>query len=124
MPIRVNVLEQVAVVRYPAKWFVILTPVALVIGTAVALFLWSLEKVTEFRFVHGWMLFLLPVAGIAIAATYHRFGRSVEGGNNLLMDEIHEPGGGVPARITPLISVTTVVTHLFGGSAGREGTAV
>lgn len=124
MPIRVNVLEQVAVVRYLAKWFVILTPVALVIGTAVALFLWSLEKVTEFRFVHGWMLFLLPVAGIAIAATYHRFGRSVEGGNNLLMDEIHEPGGGVPARITPLISVTTVVTHLFGGSAGREGTAV
>ena len=51
-------------------------------------------------------------------------GRSVDAGNDLILEEIHEPGGGVPLRMAPLILVTTVITHLFGGSAGREGTAV
>jgi H+/Cl- antiporter ClcA len=55
---------------------------------------------------------------------YHGFGGEAEGGSNLLIDGIHEPGGGVPARMAPLVLVATVVTHLFGGSAGREGTAV
>ena len=45
-------------------------------------------------------------------------------GNNLIVEQIHEPGGGVPLRMAPLIFFGTVVTHLFGGSAGREGTAV
>jgi H+/Cl- antiporter ClcA len=61
---------------------------------------------------------------MAVALLYQRFGKSVEGGNNLIMEQIHEPGGGVPSRMAPLILVGTVVTHLFGGSAGREGTAV
>src|SRR5690606_17110250 len=50
--------------------------------------------------------------------------KSVTGGNNLLIDEIHQPGAGVPRRLAPLILLGTLVTHLFGGSAGREGTAV
>ena len=79
---------------------------------------------TDYRFDHGWLLFLLPVAGVVIGSVYHRFGKSVEGGNNVIVDEIHERGDGVPPRIAPLIFAATVVTHLFGGSAGREGTAV
>ena len=55
---------------------------------------------------------------------YQLLGRSVEGGNNLIVDQIHEPGGGVPSRMAPLVLIGTVVTHLFGGSAGREGTAI
>lgn len=55
---------------------------------------------------------------------YHWKGRSAEGGNNLIVDQIHVPGGGVPLRMAPLILISTIVTHLFGGSAGREGTAV
>jgi len=51
-------------------------------------------------------------------------GRPDEGGNNLIVEQIHEPGAGVPLRMAPLILVSTIVTHLFGGSAGREGTAV
>ncbi len=51
-------------------------------------------------------------------------GKSVEGGNNLIVEQIHEPGGGIPLRMAPLIFIGTVATHLFGGSAGREGTAV
>jgi H+/Cl- antiporter ClcA len=59
-----------------------------------------------------------------MAWVYGRFGKSAEGGNNLIMEQIHEPGGGVPRRMAPLILIATLVTHLFGGSAGREGTAV
>jgi H+/Cl- antiporter ClcA len=69
-------------------------------------------------------LYLLPLAGILIYFVYKYLGKNAEAGNNLIMDEIHEPGGGVPTRMTPLVLTTTIITHLFGGSAGREGTAV
>ena len=90
----------------------------------MALFLWSLERATQLRWDRPWLLWLLPVAGLVVGGLYHYLGRDAEGGNNLIMDEIHEPGGGVPGRMAPLVLVSTVITHLFGGSAGREGTAV
>ncbi|MEP7214936.1 MAG: voltage-gated chloride channel family protein [Anaerolineaceae bacterium] len=123
-PLNHALTEQRLVAAYLIRWGLMLTPVALAIGSVVAFFLWSLDRVTSYRVEHGWILFLLPLAGVVIAWVYHRFGRSVEGGNNLVVDEIHEPGGGIPARITPLILAGTIATHLFGGSAGREGTAV
>ena len=99
-------------------------PVALLAGTASAGFLWSLEQVTRLRWEHGWLLFLLPLAGLAVGLLYHFLGGRAEAGNNLIMDEIHEPGGGVPGRMAPLVLIGTLMTHLCGGSAGREGTAV
>ncbi|MFA0520233.1 chloride channel protein, partial [Vibrio sp. 10N.222.55.E8] len=56
--------------------------------------------------------------------SYRNWGKNSAGGNNLIMDEIHQAGDGVPVRMGPLVLFTTVITHLFGGSAGREGTAV
>ena len=97
---------------------------ALTVGSAVALFLWLLNKATRAQFDHHWLLFLLPVAGVGVSLCYHIAGRDSERGNNLIIDEIHEPGAGVPVRMAPLILIATVITHLFGGSAGREGTAV
>jgi H+/Cl- antiporter ClcA len=70
------------------------------------------------------LLFLLPLAGLLIHCIYTSVGQSSEKGNNLIIDEIHQPGGGVPKRMAPIILLTTIITHLFGGSAGREGTAV
>jgi len=99
-------------------------PLALAAGSASALFLWSLDLATASRFAHPWLLYLLPFAGLGIGLLYHTWGRSAEGGNNLIFDQVHEVGEGVPRRMAPLIFVTTVVTHWFGGSAGREGTAV
>ncbi|WP_315897959.1 voltage-gated chloride channel family protein [Mucilaginibacter pallidiroseus] len=78
----------------------------------------------HYRFAHPWLLYLLPLAGIGIHFLYKLYGQSAERGNNLIIDEIHKPGAGVPKRMAPLILITTVITHLFGGSAGREGTAV
>lgn len=106
------------------RWILLAVPVALMAGSASALFLASLEWVTRTHARHPELLWALPVAGMLIGWLYHRFGKGSDRGNNLLIDEIHEPGGGVPARMAPLVLLGTLVTHLFGGSAGREGTAV
>lgn len=106
------------------KWTVLVLPLAVIVGSLVALFLWLLDEATFLRWHHPWLLWLLPVGGIAIHFLYKLWGLNSEQGNNLIMDEIHEPGGGVPWRMAPLVILTTIITHLFGGSAGREGTAV
>lgn len=99
-------------------------PIAVAVGSVVALFLWLLDLATVTRGDHPWLLYLLPLAGLVIVFSYRVAGRNAEAGNNLILDEIHEPGAGVPGRMAPLVLIGTVVTHLFGGSAGREGTAV
>lgn len=116
--------KQVSLLNYLIRWTLISIPVAIAIGSMVAFFLWLLNWAIHFRFAHTWLLYLLPAAGVVIHLLYKWYGQSAERGNNLIIDEIHEPGAGVPKRMAPLILVTTVITHLFGGSAGREGTAV
>ncbi|MGI4804585.1 MAG: voltage-gated chloride channel family protein [Janthinobacterium lividum] len=102
----------------------LVAPVAILIGSIVAFFLWLLGWGIHYRFAHPWLLYLLPFAGVLIHFIYQAAGKSSEKGNNLVMEEIHQPGGGVPWQMAPVVLVTTVITHLFGGSAGREGTAV
>jgi H+/Cl- antiporter ClcA len=116
--------QHFTILKNALRWTVIIIPIAAIIGSAVALFLWLLGWAIHFRFAHNWLLYLLPLAGISIYFIYKLFGRSAEKGNNLIIDEIHNPGGGVPKRMAPLVLITTIITHLFGGSAGREGTAV
>ena len=119
-----NSVEQLTIAGQLIRWTIIIIPVAMLVGSLVALFLWLLELVTQYRLQHEWLLYLLPVAGIGIYFLYREFGGNSEAGNNLIMDEIHNPGGGVPKSMAPLILISTVVTQLFGGSVGREGTAV
>jgi H+/Cl- antiporter ClcA len=112
---------------FVGKWFAISIPLGILIGSAVGLFLWSLDRVTELQWNYPWLLYLLPLAGLGSGWVYHCWGQNSEGGNNLIIDEIHQPGGGgggVPARMAPMVLLGTLLTHLFGGSAGREGTAV
>ena len=106
------------------RWTGLISAVAVAVGSACALFLWLLDRATELRFEYPWLLFLLPVAGFLIGLAYLWKGTVTEGGNNLIVEQIHEPGAGVPLRMAPFILISTVLTHLFGGSAGREGTAV
>lgn len=105
-------------------WSLLVMPVAVLAGSASAVFLWMLDRATHLRWDHPWLLWWLPVGGVAVGLLYHWFGRRAERGNNLLLEEIHTPGGGVPTRMAPLVFIGTILTHLFGGSAGREGTAV
>ncbi|MBL0360812.1 MAG: chloride channel protein [Elusimicrobia bacterium] len=62
--------------------------------------------------------------GVAIHGLYSRWGQKAEGGNDLVIERIHTPGAGVPRRMAPLILAGTLLTHLGGGSSGREGTAL
>lgn len=119
-----NLREHFRSFREVASLSLLVIPVGVLSGSASAFFLWALDRATETRIEHGWLLWLLPLGGIVISLFYHWFGKSAAGGNNLILEQIHAPGGGVPARMAPLVLFGTVLTHLFGGSAGREGTAV
>jgi H+/Cl- antiporter ClcA len=106
------------------KWAVWVTVVAVLAGSASALFLFALDWATRTREANRWLLWGLPFAGFAVGWLYLKLGRHVEAGNNLLIDEIHDPKKVVPLRMAPLVLFGTVVSHLFGASVGREGTAV
>lgn len=114
----------IAIFKTLFRQILLAVPVSMVIGCIVGLFLWLLNLAIHFRFQHTWLLFLLPAAGALIFFMYRLFGKNSDKGNNLVIDEIHQPGGGIPRRMGLIVLLTTVITHLFGGSAGREGTAV
>jgi H+/Cl- antiporter ClcA len=107
-----------------AKWCLIASAVAALAGSASAFLLYALDAVTAWRETHPWIIWLLPLAGFAVGWIYLHLGRSVEAGNNLLIDEIHDPKQVVPLRLAPLVLGGTIVSQLFGASVGREGTAV
>jgi len=108
------------------RWLIISAAVGLLGGTSSALFLFGLEQVTSAREHSHWLLWLLPVGGAAISWLYSAYGTSAAKGNNLLIEQAYgdQTYVRVPLRMAPLVLIGTWTTHLFGGSAGREGTAV
>jgi H+/Cl- antiporter ClcA len=111
-------------VAYQVRWIVLGAMSGVLAGLASWLFLEGLDRVTEFRVEHPRIVWLLPAAGLVIGLAYHFIGGRSAEGNDLLIDEIHEPTAWVPTRMAPLVLVGTWMTHLFGGSAGREGVAM
>lgn len=93
-------------------------------GLVSFLFLRSLNLAIAFRQDHPWMILFLPFAGATVAWFYHSYGKDIEAGNNLILDEIHEPKKHIPFKMVPMIFVSSAISHLFGASVGREGTAV
>ncbi len=106
------------------QWLVLGAIVGVLSGAASALFLWLLERATVFRTGHETFVYALPLAGLLLGWVQERFGRPIKAGNDLIIDTLHDDGPEVPLRMAPMVLFGTVVTHLFGGSAGREGTAV
>ncbi len=98
--------------------------VAVLAGSASAVFLFSLDWATQTRNTHRALIWGLPVAGFCVGWLYLKYGQQVEAGHNLLIDEIHDPQKVIPLRMAPLVLGGTVISHLFGASVGREGTAV
>lgn len=119
-----NYPEQIELLPYIGKWLFLAIVVAALAGSASAFFLFALEWATTTRTEHHWLIWLLPIAGFAVGWIYLRVGQSIEAGNNLLIDEIHNPQKTIPLRMAPLVLGGTVISHLFGASVGREGTAV
>lgn len=106
------------------SWLRICVAIAILTGLTSVLFLYGLNYVADMREAHLELLLALPIAGLAIVFLYERYGGKSIKGNNLLFEEYYNPKGEIPILMAPLVIVATLLTHLFGGSAGREGTAV
>lgn len=110
--------------RHTAKWLLLGGLVGVFSGSASALFLVLLAQATAAFAAAPPLIFALPAAGFAVGWLYWRYGGAASQGNNLVIEEVHAQKQRVPFRMAPFVLIGTVLTHLFGGSAGREGTAI
>ncbi len=106
------------------KWLMICLLISGLVGSITAFFLHSLDFVTKFRETNQWIIFSLPITGLIIGYIYHRYGEDANKGNNIIIESHHEMQKTIPLKMAPLVFIGTILTHLSGGSAGREGTAV
>ena len=104
------------------KWLAVGALVGGVGGFVGALFHLGVDCATNVRLAHPWILYLLPLGGVVIALLY-RLCRLEGAGTNAVIESVHF-GKKIPTLLVPLIFVSTVITHLCGGSAGREGAAL
>ena len=107
-----------------ARWLAWSCLIGALAGTASAGFLWALDAATSVRGQQRWLIWLLPAAGFCVAWLYQRWGAGTDAGINLLITETRAPTNIVPLRMAPLVLFGTLMSHLFGASVGREGTAV
>ncbi|MCM1106658.1 MAG: chloride channel protein [Blautia sp.] len=105
------------------KWVVFALLVGGVVGLCGTAFYFSLSFVTLLRAQNPWLIFLLPIGGLGIVGLYHLLKDDDDTGTNLVISAIHY-GDRLPFRMAPLIFISTVITHLLGGSSGREGAAL
>ncbi|AZK49111.1 voltage-gated chloride channel family protein [Paenibacillus lentus] len=121
------VYEAKIMAAYPGsflKWVILGSMVGLLTGSASAIFLISLDAVTQWQNAQPWMLWLLPIGGALVSYVYMKWGKRSIQGNNLILEQIQSGDERIPLRMAPLVLFGTLATHLLGGSAGREGTAV
>lgn len=105
------------------KWVCIAVISGCVVGLFSIVFSFCLKYVTEFREGHQYIILLLPLAGVVIVMLYRAFDYSNNKGTNLVLSTIHSETK-LPFKMAPLIFISTIITHMFGGSAGREGAAL
>ena len=77
--------DQAALLGAVVKWAATIVPLGILVGSAVAAFLWSLDRATTLRFEHPWLLWLLPLAGAGVGWLSTTMGRSVDAGNDLIL---------------------------------------
>ena len=105
------------------KWSIVAIVVGIVCGLVGSAFHLSVDYVTHLREEYRWIILLLPLGGVAIVAIYKLCRFEVNMGTNRVIESVRSDKK-VPTRMAPLIFASTVITHLFGGSAGREGAAL
>ena len=105
------------------KWLIIASCIGVLVGAVASVFGHTLIVVNDFRAAHPMIILGLPLAGLAIVFLYQFFKNTNDHGTNTVILSIRK-SKGIPTRMAPLIFISTVITHLFGGSAGREGAAI
>ena len=109
--------------RTSVKWVIFAIISGIVVGLVGTAFYFCMDTVTRLRGSHPWLIWLLPVGGLVIVGAYHLLHDEKDTGTNLVISSIHS-GDNLPLRMAPLIFISTLITHLLGGSAGREGAAL
>ena len=104
------------------KWLLVSGITGLLCGVLGSAFHVGVEEATVFRMAHPWVLYTLPAAGLLVVAIY-KFTRAEGQSTNNIIDEV-QSGQGISLALLPAIFFSTIVTHLAGGSAGREGAAL
>lgn len=110
-------------VRVLFRWLFLGSFTGLVVGSIGAIFSKSIQIATEFRTTHDYIIFGLPLAGLLIVFLYRLCKDYEDKGTNLVIKSIQE-GEHLPVTKAPLIFISTTLTHLFGGSTGRESAAL
>lgn len=105
------------------KWVIFALITGLVVGSIATMFHFSITIATMIREKTPWIIFLLPIGGLIIVRCYRMVKDEKELSTNSVLSAIHS-NEKLPLKMAPLIFVSTVITHLFGGSAGREGAAL
>lgn len=106
------------------RWVTAILIIGIGMGLLTALFLVSLDYVTNTRESNHLFIWLLPLGGLIVGYLYYIFEKGVEGGNERLLQEMILTKKNIHWKMAPLVFLGTILTHLFGGSAGRESTAV
>lgn len=105
------------------KWVVFALLTGILVGLCSCGFHFAFTIANIIRTQNTWIVYFLPVGGLAIVALYHMLKGENDGGTNLVISAIHS-GDHIPIRMAPLTFICTTLTHLFGGSVGREGAAL
>ncbi|MCI8916395.1 MAG: chloride channel protein [Oscillospiraceae bacterium] len=116
-------LDALPTLRALGQWLVLSGLTGLACGGAGAAFTWCVARAAALRGAHPWLLFLMPLAGLAIVWAYRRAGMENDSGTNQIIASVRG-GERPPVRLAPLIFLSSALTHLTGGSAGREGAAL
>ena len=106
------------------KWLICSVIIGATCGAVGSLFHYGVEYVTDFREANNWIIAFLPLSGLLIVFIYRISGIKHDKGTNLVIGSIRSPEDRIPFKVAPLIFIATIITHLFGGSAGREGAAL
>lgn len=105
------------------RWLVFSVVIGGIVGLIGTAFGYAMQYATGFRAEHNWIIYCLPLLGLVIAAIYQKGGLRKNKGTNLVLEAVSSDET-IPARVAPAIFISTVLTHLGGGSAGREGAAL
>lgn len=112
-------------IRNLSKYSALLLIVSLLAGSSSALFLYALDFVTDLRDKNKWLICLLPLGGMFIVFLYNTVNAKSDSGNKWVLSRIKmQSGDPISYLMAPLVFTGTLTTHLLGGSAGREGTAL
>lgn len=107
-----------------AKWLLWGSIIGLLAGSTSAILIAGNDFLTKVRFANPFLIYFLPLGGLLIGYLYQHYGKEYDKGNNLIFEHVQHGQGKIPLLMGPIVFVSTYITHLLGGSTGREGAAI